>query len=454
MDGDYFDKHVSALRFNHRVLDLAGDTLVPLLERVRFLIISYSNLEEFIQTKGSKVMTVANVQTELALIRTRQSQIREELTKTLAGEGLSTDFSGSLRDEEDYEDYRFPKFAIKMPHKLWHEPDLWDALKENDIFQHHPYDDFSHVTAFVRNAAADEDVKAISMTMYRVGNRSDIIDALVEAATAGKKVHVLVELKARMDEERNLTWASRMEFAGVKVSYGFASWKTHAKLCVVQRKEGKKTKLYAHVGTGNYNSTTAQTYADFSLFTGDEYIGKDILRLFRYLAKPGKVPSFQAISISPFYLRAECLDMIAQQTALGTSGRIALKINSFTDTTMADALYEAAAAGVQVRLIVRGACIVKPSENLQIKSLVHRFLEHSRLFAFGSLQGSDFRIFMSSSDWKTNALDKRVEHMVELEGHSCTTVAALFESQWEHRQYSWDLDKSGEYRRDTSIKAA
>lgn len=292
---------------------------------------------------------------------------------------------------------------------------IFDAIKEKDILLHHPYESFEPVINFIKISANDPDVLAIKQTLYRVSGNSPIINALIQAAENGKQVTVLVELKARFDEENNINWARKLEKAGCHVIYGLVGLKTHCKLCLVVRRENDGIHRYVHMGTGNYNDKTAKQYTDLGMFTSKESYGKDISLLFNRLSGYSKTSQWNKIAVAPTGLREMFLYNIDRETKNAKEGKpakIIAKMNSLVDVEIIKALYKASMAGVKINLIVRGICCLKSgikgiSENIRVISIVDRFLEHSRIFYFEN--GGDYKIFLASSDWMPRNLDRRVE---------------------------------------------
>jgi polyphosphate kinase len=292
---------------------------------------------------------------------------------------------------------------------------IFDIIKQQDVLVHHPYTTYSTVTDFIHSAAKDPDVLAIKICLYRTGQPSPIVQALMEASESGKQVAALVELKARFDEENNIGWARRLERAGVHVVYGLLGLKTHCKLALVVRRENHGLKRYVHIATGNYNPTTSRIYTDFGLFTTDEQIGADATDLFNYLTGYSRQSQYRKLLVAPVNMRERIIKLIERETenALeGRQARIIAKINSITDTRIIRSLYKASQAGVEIDLIVRGVCILRPgveglSENVRVRSIVGRFLEHSRIFYF--LNEGNEEIFIGSADWMKRNLSHRVE---------------------------------------------
>ena len=318
---------------------------------------------------------------------------------------------------------RFPPFAGVTPSRLSGAPsenvDFFEVIGQGDLLVHHPYDAFSTtVEAFIVKAARDPDVLAIKITLYRTTQTSPIMRALIEAAEEGKQVVALVELKARFDEERNIEWAQRLEDAGVHVMYGVAGLKTHTKIALVMRKEGEKVVRYAHVGTGNYNETTARTYEDIGVFTSDAAIGSDLSDLFNYLTGYSRQSTFRRLAVSPSGIRPRIMGLIEQEAGR-RDGHITMKMNSLVDAEIIAALYDASQAGARIDLMVRGICCLRPgveglSENITVHSVVGRYLEHSRIYRFGA-RGRDRKYLIGSADMMPRNLDHRVEVLAPVE---------------------------------------
>jgi len=339
-----------------------------------------------------------------------------------------------------------------------HVGDIFAAIREDDILLHHPYESFTDsVEMFIAQAATDPKVVGIKMTLYRTSGDSPIVASLIHAAEQGKQVAALVELKARFDEAANIEWAKALEDVGVHVVYGIVGLKTHSKTALVLRSEGDTTARYVHIATGNYNGKTARTYEDFGLLTSDPAITDDVGELFNFLTGFSRIGQYKKIMVSPLSTRTRVIELINRQRDRGSVGRISMKVNGLTDPTIIDALYEASSAGVEIRLEVRTLCSLRPgvaglSENITVHSLVGEFLEHSRIFIFGTPGEPEFSIWLGSADLMERNLDRRVEVQVPIENRTLQhELLEAFEVTWRDDLYTWVLGTDRRWRRLQSV---
>lgn len=351
-------------------------------------------------------------------------------------------------------DLKYPPFTPGVPRRIATPTDLFAAIRHKDLLLHHPFQSFQPVVDLLRQAASDPAVLAIKQTLYRAGSNSPIVESLVQAAHAGKDVTVVIELRARFDEEANIELASRLQEAGAHVMYGVVGYKTHAKLALIVRREADGIRRYCHLGTGNYHPRTARAYTDYSLMTCDPDVGQDVHEIFLQITSLTSTPRLKRLLQSPFGLHAamiQKLDREAEHARAGRPARVILKVNALVEPRAIEALYRASRAGVEIDLIVRGVCALRPglpgiSENIRVRSIIGRFLEHSRVFYFEN--GGQSELYCSSADWMERNFFRRVEVAFPIlrASHRARILRDLETYLWDNSQ-AWLLDREGAYRR-------
>jgi polyphosphate kinase len=363
----------------------------------------------------------------------------------------------TIPDMVDRPDLKFQPFTPSRPARLAHKQSMFEAIAEGDLLMHHPYEAFSPVQDLVRQAAVDPAVLAIKQTIYRTDTDSTLVEALVDAARAGKEVTAVIELRARFDEEANIGLATRLQEAGAHVVYGVVGYKTHAKLLMIVRREGRKLRRYVHLGTGNYHAATARLYTDYGLLTCDKAIGEDVHKLFQQLTGLGRITRLKKLLQSPFTLHKRMVELIEREAELAASGRparVLARMNSLVEPKIIQAMYRASQAGVKVDLVVRGICCLRAgipgvSDNIRVRSVVGRFLEHSRVFCF--LNDGDPLVYCSSADWMDRNFFRRVESCYPVEDPKLRrrVLNESLELYLTDNTQAWEQQPDGTYRRAT-----